>query len=183
MLSSSIIIHSDIDLKKAIHNTKAPKNIVDSLVIVNVEYYNFDEKLCKGQIIVNKAVEKDIIDCFVLIKELKFPIEKVVPIVNYNWSDDKSMADNNTSAFNYRTIAGTSRLSNHSTGRAIDFNPVQNPAVYANGRISPKGAKYNKLAKGTLTPDSKIVAFFKERGWRWGGDWTSLKDYQHFDKP
>jgi hypothetical protein len=23
---------------------------------------------------------------------------------------------------------------------------------------------------------------FKELGWDWGGDWTSLKDYQHFEK-
>jgi hypothetical protein len=35
---------------------------------------------------------------------------------------------------------------------------------------------------GTIEPDSKIVKAFKERGWTWGGDWKSLKDYQHFQK-
>jgi hypothetical protein len=92
------------------------------------------------------------------------------------------MDDNNTSAFNYRNVANTNRLSNHSYGRAIDFNPFTNPAVYSDGKISPQGAKYNKNKPGTLTQESELVKFFKSKGWQWGGDWNSLKDYQHFDK-
>lgn len=182
-LNTNVIIHSNMTFKESIKGSKAPKEFIDSMVLLDVEYYNFEEKLCKGQLVVNKAVEQDIIDAFELIKEIKFPIHKVVPIVEYNWSDDRSMEDNNTSAFNYRFVANTTRLSNHSWGRAIDFNPVQNPAVYKDGSIAPKNASYKVNAKGTLTPDHKLVKFFKERGWRWGGDWTSLKDYQHFDKP
>lgn len=182
-LNTNVIIHSNMTFKESIKGSKAPKEFIDSMVLLDVEYYNFEEKLCKGQLVVNKAVEQDIIDAFELIKEIKFPIHKVVPIIKYNWSDDRSMEDNNTSAFNYRFVANTTRLSNHSWGRAIDFNPVQNPAVYKDGSVAPKNASYNLKAKGTLTPDHQLVKFFKERGWRWGGDWTSLKDYQHFDKP
>jgi hypothetical protein len=33
-----------------------------------------------------------------------------------------------------------------------------------------------------LIKDDRAVYLFKKRGWRWGGDWHSIKDYQHFDK-
>ena len=28
----------------------------------------------------------------------------------------------------------------------------------------------------------EIVHVFKHYGWKWGGDWTSFKDYPHFEK-
>lgn len=183
LIANNLIIeHSKMNLDEALYGTKAPKEIIDSLIILDVEYYNFDKKLCKGQLVINYTLKEDILEAFELIKKLKFPIAKVIPIVKYNWDDNKSMADNNTSAFNYRFIANTNRLSNHSWGRAIDINPFQNPAIYNDGKISPPGAKYDTNAEGTLTANSEIVKFFKSRGWRWGGDWNSLKDYQHFDK-
>jgi len=27
-----------------------------------------------------------------------------------------------------------------------------------------------------------VVKTFKRLGWTWGGEWKSLKDYQHFEK-
>ncbi len=179
---NNIIIDSKMTLKEALKGSKATMEILDKQVLLDVEYYGFDNKIHKGQIVVSQDVKQDVIEAFAMIKETKFPIKKVVPITFYDWSDDQSMADNNTSAFNYRPIANTDRLSNHSFGKAIDFNPVQNPAVYNDGKISPKGAKYDQTAPGTLSNDSELTKFFKSRGWRWGGDWTTLKDYQHFDK-
>jgi len=26
------------------------------------------------------------------------------------------------------------------------------------------------------------VKIFKKYGWKWGGDWSGVKDYQHFSK-
>ena len=73
------------------------------------------------------------------------------------------MVDNNTSAFNYRKIEGSSNLSNHAFGKAIDINPVQNP--YKKGNyISPKGAIYDTTAKGTLTGNHPITKMFLEKG-------------------
>lgn len=168
---------------EAVKGTKAPQDVLDDLVLTNVEYYGFDGFIHKGQLVLHKDVEKDILDIFDMMKKQKFPVEKCIPIVKYDWSDDRSMADNNTSAFNFRYIAGTKKVSNHSYGIAIDINPVQNPAVYNDGKISPEGATYKTDAPGTLTKNNFIVKELKKRGWRWGGDWTSLKDYQHFNKP
>jgi peptidoglycan LD-endopeptidase CwlK len=177
-----IIIDSNMTLEQALEGSKAPKSILDQQILLEVTYYSFDGKLHQGQLVINKAVKQDLLDVFEMMRKDKFPIAKCIPIVKYGWSDNKSMADNNTSAFNYRKIAGKDKLSNHSYGRAIDFNPVQNPAVYKSGKISPKGAKYDKKAAGTLISGDKYVKELKKRGWRWGGDWNSLKDYQHFDR-
>ncbi len=179
----NVAIASEYSFDKAISGTKAPQTIIDSLTLLDVEFYDFNEKLQRGQLVVNIALADDIRELFEIIKRTKFPVAKVVPIVYFDWDDNASMQVNNTSAFNYRRIAGTNRLSHHASGRAIDINPFQNPVIYSDGKISPNGAKYNPKAPGTFTADSEIVQFMRSRGWRWGGDWTSFKDYHHFDKP
>ena len=92
------------------------------------------------------------------------------------------MNDNNTSAMNYRCIAGTKRLSNHAYGKAVDINPFFNPVIYENGKISPANAKYDPDTDGTFTANHPVVKAFLDRGWRWGGNFNSFKDYHHFDK-
>lgn len=178
----SPIVDSNMTFEESIKGTKAPQNVIDSLEILNVKYISFDSKLHIGQVVVNKSVSEDIKAIFELILKEKFIVGKCIPVVEYEWSDDASMEDNNSSAFNYRNIANTNRLSNHSFGRAIDINPRQNPVVYASGKTSPSTAKYKTNSKGTFSSKSKIVQEFKNRGWRWGGEFISFKDYHHFDK-
>src|SRR5690606_981825 len=128
------------------------------------------------------AVAEDTKYIFNLMLKNKMPINKMIPIVKYNWNDDKSMEDNNTSAFNYRFVAGTTRLSNHALGRALDINPQLNPVFYSDGKKSPDNGNRDTTKPYTFTPDHFVVKELKKRGWRWGGDWNSLKDYHHFDK-
>ncbi len=178
------IVDSKMSFEEATKGTKAPKELLDSIVLLDVVYYSTDNKKHQGQILVHKTVEEDVKYFFQMAVEEKFPIKQVIPIVSYAWSDDASMSANNSSAFNYRFIAGTTRLSNHSFGKAIDINPYFNPVIYKDPpSTSPKGAKYKPGNPGAFTADSRIVKEMKKRGWRWGGDWTSLKDYHHFDKP
>jgi hypothetical protein len=176
-----IIIDADYTLDETLRESNIPTSVKNTLELVTVNYYGFDGKLHQGQIIVNKEIANDIVEIFKVIEETKFPIEKVVPIVEYNWSDEKSMNDNNTSSFNYRFISGSRILSMHANGLAIDINPKQNPYV-KNGMSIPAGSEYKLKNMGTIEPDSEIVKVFKEKGWTWGGDWKSLKDYQHFQK-
>jgi peptidoglycan LD-endopeptidase CwlK len=176
-----ILIESNISLQDALKGREIPASNIRNLRIVNVEYYSFDRMLHRGQIVIHKDLAADIVEIFKLIKEKKFPIKKAIPIVKYNWSDEASMKDNNTSAFNYRMISGTRTFSVHSLGRAIDINPFQNPQ-YKNGKVLPEGANYNKYAKGTITANSWLSHEFIKRGWRWGGNWKFTQDYQHFEK-
>jgi len=177
-----IIIDSEMTFEEAIFGSEAPVNIIAELVLLDVEYYSFEGKLHRGQVVVHRAVAADIVEIFEIIKETKFPIAKAIPIVKYNWSDSASMADNNTSAFNYRVVAGTENLSRHSFGKAIDFNPMQNPYISKAGVFSPEDSKYDPTVAGTFTQDNIIVKKFIEKGWVWGGNFKSIKDYHHFDK-
>lgn len=179
--SIDIIVDSNCSLQEALSGINIPLRIKKILVIVNVYYYSFDGKIHKGQIVINKALAKDIKEIFDQIKKRKFPIQKVIPIYKYNWNDNISMEDNNTSAFNYRKIKGTEKLSYHATGRAIDINPRLNPQI-KNGKVFPEGFSYNIKTPGTISDTSFIVESFLKKGWFWGGNWKQSKDYQHFEK-
>jgi D-alanyl-D-alanine carboxypeptidase-like protein len=107
-------------------------------------------------------------------------------VSDYGGDDERSMAANNTSAFNCRPVAGTDRWSQHSFGAAIDLNPVQNPYVTEAGISPAAGRAYARpgarraAVEGLITEGSPAVRAFRAAGWEWGGDWTSPKDYQHF---
>ena len=94
-------------------------------------------------------------------------------------------AANHTSAFNCRKSTGSATSwSRHAYGMAIDINPVENPYVTRSGRVDPiAGKAFTNRARprpGMLTPGSAGVKAFTAAGWKWGGAWTSAKDYQHF---
>jgi len=178
---NDVIVDCNYTFEKATSGIEIPKSILKQLTLVDVEYYSFDKKLHRGQLVINKKAAKDIIEIFEIIKEIKFPVNKVIPVVYYYWSDEASMKDNNSSSFNYRIVKGFKVLSAHSYGLTIDINPMQNPHVKGK-TILPSGAKYDTKSEGTIIRDSRIVNEFKKRGWQWGGRWRSSKDYQHFEK-
>jgi hypothetical protein len=177
-----IIVDSNMSFSEAVSGSNAPKEIIDRLVMLDVLYYSFDELKHHGQIIIDADLEDDIFAIFSLIEKQRFPIGKAIPIVQYNWKDHDSMADNNCSGFNFRMIEGTTRLSLHATGRALDINPLLNPVFYTNGRVAPTGAIYNTKKPGTFTGENLVVAEFLKRGWRWGGNFDKPRDYHHFQK-
>lgn len=181
--TEDIIVDSSMSFSEAIEGINAPLEIIDLLSMIDVCYYSFDGRKHQGQIIVNRELEDDVYDIFNLIEKILFPVGKVVPIVAYQWDDHNSMADNNSSSFNFRVIEGTTKLSMHSLGKAVDINPVQNPVIYPNGVIAPSGAKYLPGERGTFTADNPVVQEFLKRGWHWGGNFEQPKDYHHFEKP
>lgn len=159
-----------------------PLDIKKNLVKVKVAYINYNNKLQEGYLIVNKSVEKEVKAIFDTLLANNFPINKISSMENYNWDDNKSMQDNNTSAFNYRYNAhNKQKLSKHAYGLAIDINPLDNPVIYK-GKTSPPNAVYDISRKGTIGKNSIVVKIFKKFGWKWGGDYSKIKDYQHFEK-
>lgn len=154
-------------------------------------HYTLDGKIQIGEMICHKDIADDLIDIFRKLFEVRYPIESMRLIDNYDAQDEQSMEHNNTSCFNYRPIAGTKRLSSHSKGKAIDLNPLYNPYVKkrTNGtlHVSPtKGLPYTNREKDfkyKIDKDDIAYKLFTSHGFRWGGNWKSLKDYQHFEKP
>ena len=99
------------------------------LLSVKISFINIEGKTEMGELIVHQDLAEEVVDIFRDIYECRFPIVKMNPIDLYDCNDDKSMEDNNTSCFNYRTISGSRKLSDHSFGKAIDINPLFNPFV------------------------------------------------------
>ena len=158
---------------------------LEDLAFLQITYWGFDDKEHLGELIVNKKVAEEVAEIFKELHKEKFPIDKIRLIDEYDGQDDLSMADNNSSAFCYREIADSNgKLSNHGYGIAIDINPIQNPYV-KNDTILPKeGEGYldrNNIRKGMIVKGDPCYKAFKKRGWDWGGEWKSLKDFQHFE--
>ncbi len=169
-----------MSLEEALTGREIPANIREPQTLLDIPFLSFDGEKKVGQLVIHTDLAGDIKEIFQELLLRGFPIEKMIPVVAYDWDDDASMVANNTSAFNYRPIAGTTRLSHHATGRAIDINPVLNPYM-RDTVVAPQGAVYDTKIPGTITEE--IAELFKTRGWEWGGEWTTLKDYQHFEKP
>ncbi len=161
----------------------------EELRYVSVLYWGFDDQTHTGEMIVNKAIAEDVIAIFSELYEAKYPIERMVLVDEYDADDNISMAANNSSAFNYRVIEGTNRISKHSYGLAIDINPLYNPYVHEmDGErvVTPvEGERYEdrSLECPYFIQEGDICyqAFIK-RGFTWGGEWKNNKDYQHFQK-
>lgn len=162
----------------------------DDLRYVSVLYYNFKGIERYGELICNKAIAQDIVEIFYELYQNEYQIEQIRLIDEYSGDDTLSMLDNNTSCFNYRVVDGTSSLSKHALGLAIDINPFYNPyVVFKNDGttyISPQGSEtYADRSKDfayKIDENDLCYKLFKEHGFIWGGDWNSCKDYQHFQK-
>lgn len=184
------IIDSDMSEKEVFDglDPRCPPNIRERQRIVTVVYYSFDQKVHRGQLLIDRALESDIAKIFAVALKEKFPIFSVIPISHPRfrqdgrWDDLLSMIANNTTAFNYRLITAGTGLSNHAYGTAIDINPLQNPYIKGS-LVLPPEAVYNPAAEGTLTADHPITNTFLQLGWAWGGHWDTRQDYQHFEKP
>jgi hypothetical protein len=158
----------------------------DRLASVKFSYFGFDGRVHEdGEIIVLDAVAARVARIFDRLLELRFPLKKAQPVNRYEGDDDASMADNNTSSFNDRPVAGSTSLSMHAYGLAIDLNPIQNPFLEGAGamrRISPTdGEKY--LDRRDIRPGmaETVIDVFADNGFLiWGGDWHDPIDYQHF---
>jgi hypothetical protein len=174
------------DLDAAIEGTQAPAELIAQLALVEVDYLSMDHvRHATGQLVVAEALADDVQEIFGELRDAKFPIQSIIPIVYFGHDDFASIKENNTSAFNYREVAGTSRLSKHALGGALDLNPLLNPYMNVDG--SPKEGSfpypgYNPDIPGTIIRGGSVVQAFLNRGWKWGGDWTDAHDLQHFYK-
>lgn len=161
----------------------------EDLRYVSVLYTNFNGGTSTGELICNQAIAQDLVEIFYELYQAEYQIESIRLIDEYNADDLLSMEDNNTSCFNYRTVEGTTKLSKHAQGLAIDVNPFFNPYItYENGKekVSPADseayADRSKPFAYKIDENDLCYKLFTEHGFVWGGHWNSCKDYQHFQK-
>ena len=156
-----------------------------NLRLLKLPFWGFDGDVHRGRLVVHKRQAAPVLRAFETMYHAKFRIRRMKLIEAYDGSDARSMRANNTSAFNCRTVAGTNRWSQHSYGKAIDINPVQNPYVRGDSVQPAAGRDYlnrSNVRKGMLVRPGPVVRAFTAIGWGWGGDWRSSKDYQHVSR-
>ena len=162
----------------------------EDLCFISLLHHDFEGAIRRGEMIVNVAIADDILYVFHQLYLAAYPIESIRLIDEYGGDDALSMADNNSSAFNYRE-SSAGRLSQHAYGLALDINPLFNPYVALNSdysirKVSPEISEYyahrERSFPHKIAEDDITLLLFDERGFFWGGNWIYTKDYQHFQK-
>lgn len=159
---------------------------------LKVLHYNWNHEIQVGEMIVNKNIADKVCSLLKNMFDREYEINSMYLIEKF-WKGTAAKSDfyscemNNSSAFCYRTMTGSSTLSKHSYGYAIDINPQQNPYVKkVNGKWTcswPNARIYmdrSKKYRGMINHSDYAYTIFKKAGFAWGGDWTNPKDYQHF---
>jgi len=161
----------------------------DDLRHVRVLHWDYDRQIHLGEMVCNKQIADRLVAILRALYEHRYPIQRMVLTDVYDADDERQMRDNNSSCFCYRAISGAAKLSKHARGLAVDLNPLYNP--YYKDRAD--GTRYVQPATGRKYCDRsrsfpyKIVRgdlchrLFTEAGFKWGGDWKSCKDFQHFE--
>jgi len=156
----------------------------DELRYVTVSFRDFDGRAHTGEMLVHRSAASGMVSVFRKLFAADWPIQgmRIVTANDLNGSGDGD--DNNTSVFTCRAVTGSKTAwSEHAYGLAIDLNPFQNPYL-SGSTIIPGGAGAYRDRKqqrpGMNLAGSLPVRAFREIGWKWGGDYTSKKDYMHF---
>ena len=150
---------------------------------VRLTYWGFDHRAHTGALVANENAVSDLVHVFSRLYAARFPIRRLQPIDAYGGKDERSLAADNTAAFNCRYVVGPGprRWSVHAYGEAIDVNPIENPYTGCGVTRTKASIPYlnrSRLRRGMVTP--AVVAAFRSIGWGWGGEWSGTKDYMHF---
>ena len=161
----------------------------DDLRHVRALHWDYDNQMHVGEMIVNKQIAECVARILRQLFDAKYPIQRMLLPDVYDADDETQMRDNNSSCFCYRNIAGSANLSKHARGLAVDINTLYNP--YYKDRAD--GTRYIQPATAAdycdrtwdfpykIDHDDLCFKLFTEAGFEWGGDWTSCKDFQHFE--
>lgn len=165
-----------------------PSNVgvsFEELRYLTVFHYDYQGHIQKGELVCNKVIAKDLLLIFRALFSKAYPINSIHLVDDFNASDEASMQANNTSCFNYRTVAHSNKLSKHALGMAVDINPLENPYIKGSFIQPSTATDYVDRSKDfphKIDENDFCKKVFESFGFQWGGHWRSLKDYQHFEK-
>ncbi len=163
---------------------------LDDLRYIHVLHKDFNGETKEGEMICSVYIAADLLDIFMKLYEAGYQIERIRLVDEYNADDETSMRDNNSSCFNFRFITHTKKISKHGLGLAVDINTLYNPYV----KITKDGMILEPATAGEYVDREKdfphkidendlCYKLFTAHGFEWGGNWKSVKDYQHFELP
>ena len=173
-------VHARMRNKSWREHARCPR--VDALAYLELAHVTMEGGVGHGELVVAAALAPRAVELFRRLYRLGFPIRQLRLVDDYDASDDASMSADNSSAFNFRMIAGTELLSQHALGLAIDINPVENPWRKPHRIVPTEGEAFadrRDVRPGMIVRPGPVVAALDELGWEWGGDWRHAFDDHH----
>lgn len=163
--------------------TKACPIAAADLRYITVVFRGFDGRAHTGELLANARVADDLVTVFERLFAAGFPIERMRISSAAQLNAPPTGDHNTTEVFACRQVRGRAGWSQHAYGLAVDLNPFQNP--YHKGKVvlPELATAYLDRAEarpGMAQPREQAVQAFAAIGWKWGGDYRSLKDYMHF---
>jgi hypothetical protein len=145
-----------------------------------VSYIDFQGGYHDGSIIVHRSLVAATQRSFGTLFRWRFRIQGMEPMaVNMPGQTDVSVL---TTGYACRTVTGSGSWSEHSYGRAIDLNPLQNPMLM--GKVFDPPAGKDWVDRGRyrigMVHGAGAARAFTANGFAWGGRWRTLKDWMHF---
>lgn len=157
------------------------------LRLVRVNYIGFDGFRYRGEMVVHRSVATRTANALAAMHNSGIPIRLMIRVDWFGYSstvrgadDYRSMAADNTSAFNCRDVVGKpGTRSPHSYGRSIDINPWENPYHSARG-VVPNTWWVSRSHPQVAWRSSghTVVKLLARYGIRWT---YGLSDKHHFD--
>lgn len=155
------------------------------LAWIRLAFWGFDQRRHTGELLVNSAAANDLVGVFRALYAARHPIEQMRISTRADLDAPPTGDGNNTEGFVCRPTTGGTSFSQHAYGLAIDLDPFQNPYIKGDLVLPELAGSYldrSRVRAGMILANDAVVQAFRRIGWQWGGDWRTLKDYQHFSQ-
>lgn len=157
------------------------------LRLLRINYWDFAGYRRRGELVANADAVGQMSGALAEMYRRKLPIRAMYRVDRFGWSsrlrgadDYKSMAADNTSAFNCRGVVGNPGVrSPHSYGRSLDLNPWENPYRSRQGWTPNTwwvGRSHPRVAWRSRSHE--VVQVMARHGLRWT---YGTSDAHHFD--
>jgi hypothetical protein len=160
---------------------------VSGLRYLTLTFRGFDGRPHTGELVVNASVAADVVSVFRRLYAASYPIEEMRLPTTADLEAPPTGDGNDTAAFVCRLTRGSTTLSAHAYGLAIDVNPFMNPYHRVGGGpdlVLPELASAyldrSWHRPGMILPGGVVTRAFARVGWTWGGDFHSVSDLMHF---
>lgn len=156
---------------------------LSGLRYVRVAFRGFDGAAHTGELVVAAGVARDVVRVFRDLFAASYPIEEMRLPSTADLDAAPTGDGNNTAAYVCRTVRGSSALSAHAYGLAVDVNPFMNPYRKDDLVLPELASAYldrDRRRPGMILPDDPVTRAFDRVGWTWGGTFRSVFDPMHF---
>ncbi|MFM6850716.1 MAG: M15 family metallopeptidase [Terrabacter sp.] len=150
---------------------------------VDVPYWGLDGRVHRGYVVVNADVARSTVKIFDALYAKHFQMHRVEGIENWGGWEWLASKANASTAMNCRKPSeanSSNAYSPHAWGRALDFNPVQNPYINPRTGTWDPNSPAAATAPGAIRSGGVAWTTITSFRWYWSGN-DSWHDYMRFD--